>query len=312
MKDSITAVIIGLNENKNLRNAIRSVQKCGISEVVYVDSGSTDDSVAVAERNGAMKLVIKNSFRSPGFARNVGVDHVDTPFVLLMDGDMKLDSRFVDKALPMFQNQSVACVTGPIKEKYPRKNIYHRAISVHWLFAQKGKNVTPAGGGLFRTEYFKQVQGYNPEIPAGEEIELRNKLVERGYVIKSSDTYFADHDLGIEGLGDFVRRAIREGRLQGYALMHSDNKAISTYRRLAIKNCVLMLAFFVLCLLAGIMQNIFLVVIPAFVLFLLVFVKNYSTITKHQDPVAMGMNILFSYLKIPMQVYALFIYIYCE
>lgn len=48
MKDTITAVIIGLNESENLKEAISSVKDSGIGKVLYVDSGSTDHSVHIA------------------------------------------------------------------------------------------------------------------------------------------------------------------------------------------------------------------------------------------------------------------------
>jgi glycosyltransferase involved in cell wall biosynthesis len=305
MKDSITAVIIGLNEGRNLEKAICSVRESGINSVIYVDSCSTDNSVAIAKCHGARVLIIENPLQSPGFARNKGVEHVSTTYVLLLDGDMTLDREFADNALLLFRDKSVACVTGPIRESFPRKNIYHRAISVHWLYAQTKEPATPAGGGLFKTEYFRQVNGYNPKIPAGEEIELRNKLLDNGFAIKSLGSYFANHDLNMNGLGDFVQRAIREGNLQAYALFDSENNFINRYKRLAIKNCSLMIAFLFWCIFSAFSRNLFLLIIPMILLILLVSLKNYYVITNHQDPIAMGLNIWFSYLKIPIQVYAL-------
>lgn len=229
-----------------------------------------------------------------------------------MDGDMILDDEFVEHALPLLEDEKVACVTGPINERFQRKNIYHRAISVHWLFPQKGESITPAGGGLFRTEYFKHIKGYNPEIPAGEEIELRNKILQQGYVVKSVDTYFAEHDLGMEGLGDLIRRAMREGRLQGYALKDKNNSAIANYKRLAVKNCILMFILLMLIFVAVFQFSFFIFFNLVFFFFIIVLLKNFQMIMRHQDPVAIGLSILLSYLKIPIQVYALIKYVFLK
>src|SRR3954470_20203184 len=73
---TIAAVVIGRNEGARLEPSLRSVQQAGLL-LVYVDSGSSDASVAVAQKAGVpvVKLDPKRPF-SAGRARNEGVDEV--------------------------------------------------------------------------------------------------------------------------------------------------------------------------------------------------------------------------------------------
>ena len=49
--DDVGVVVIGRNEGERLRRCLESVVAAG-RHVVYVDSGSTDDSVAMAQARG--------------------------------------------------------------------------------------------------------------------------------------------------------------------------------------------------------------------------------------------------------------------
>src|ERR1700744_855397 len=72
---SVGVVLIGRNEGERLRRALESLAKRA-EQLVYVDSGSTDDSVALARSFGAtvVELDLRRPFtaaraRNEGFAQ---------------------------------------------------------------------------------------------------------------------------------------------------------------------------------------------------------------------------------------------------
>src|SRR5690349_24022488 len=95
----MASVVIGRNEGSRLDLSLRSVQAAGL-HVVYVDSGSTDGSPALARK---LKVpVIELDGRRPfsaGRARNEGVHEVlrrwpGTTYAMFLDGDCLLDAGF--------------------------------------------------------------------------------------------------------------------------------------------------------------------------------------------------------------------------
>lgn len=79
----IAAVILTLNEAKNIQDCIQSVNWA--DRVVIVDTFSTDNTVALAQAAGAE--IITHRFENYAQIRNVGLDRVDSPWIFFVDAD---------------------------------------------------------------------------------------------------------------------------------------------------------------------------------------------------------------------------------
>ncbi len=90
----ITGVVITLNESKNIVECIQSLQQV-CSEIVVVDSNSTDNTRELAESLGA-KVVIQ-SYLGDGIQKNVGLDHTDNSWILSIDADERLTDEMVSE-----------------------------------------------------------------------------------------------------------------------------------------------------------------------------------------------------------------------
>jgi tetratricopeptide (TPR) repeat protein len=85
LTQTVTAALIVRDEEKFLCRCLASLQKA-VDEIVVVDTGSTDRSMAIAREAGARLLRIEwgNDFAA---ARNVGLEAVKTDWVLYIDAD---------------------------------------------------------------------------------------------------------------------------------------------------------------------------------------------------------------------------------
>ncbi|MCM3628004.1 glycosyltransferase [Paenibacillus glycanilyticus] len=85
----ISLCMIVKNEEKHLPGCLDSVQ--GIAdEIIIVDTGSTDETVAIAERYGA--VVIRSGWEHDfAKARNKGVERASGEWILFLDADEQLD-----------------------------------------------------------------------------------------------------------------------------------------------------------------------------------------------------------------------------
>ncbi|MBY5968035.1 glycosyltransferase family 2 protein [Halomonas denitrificans] len=84
----ITGIIITLNEQDNVEGAIASLQPV-CDEIIVVDSGSDDDTVALAEAAGAK--VIHQPYLGDGPQKAFAVPQARHDWILALDADERLD-----------------------------------------------------------------------------------------------------------------------------------------------------------------------------------------------------------------------------
>jgi hypothetical protein len=86
---SVTACIIARDEEERLPACLASVAFC--DEVVVVDSGSTDATVAIARAAGA--TVVEERWHGFAIQRNIALDHAHGDWVLEIDADERVSDR---------------------------------------------------------------------------------------------------------------------------------------------------------------------------------------------------------------------------
>jgi GT2 family glycosyltransferase len=209
-------VVIGRNEGERLRRCFESVRGESAS-IVYVDSGSTDDSVAMA-RSLAVEVVELD--RSIPFtaarARNAGVDRLmslypSTDLVLFVDGDCEIRAGWIAAARHAFAaDPKLAAVAGRLRERFPQASIYNRLCDMEWD-ASPGAASSVGGIAVVRAAAFRDVAGFNPRIIAGEEPELCVRLRRAGWKIARLDAEMALHDAAMTRFSQWWKRAVRAG-----------------------------------------------------------------------------------------------------
>lgn len=88
----ITGNIITLNEEKNIKACIESLQEV-CDEIIVVDSNSSDNTVEIAKSLGA--LVIIQSYLGDGPQKNVVLNHASNDWILSIDADERLDADMI-------------------------------------------------------------------------------------------------------------------------------------------------------------------------------------------------------------------------
>jgi GT2 family glycosyltransferase len=217
-------VAIGRNEGERLRRCLTAVPAA--VPRVYVDSGSTDDSVALAQSLGAsvIQLDLSEPFtaaraRNAGFAKLLA-DHPGLPLVQFVDGDCEMVAGWLDAAQgSLQQHPEVAVVCGRRRERFPQASIYNALCDAEWN-TPVGETEACGGDALFRVRAFEQVGRYNPALIAGEEPELCVRLRQAGWKILRLDQEMTWHDAAMTRWSQWWKRARRAGHAyaQGAAL----------------------------------------------------------------------------------------------
>ncbi len=209
-------VVIGRNEGQRLERCLKSLSVSGVP-LVYVDSGSTDASVALAEARGA--TVVNLDLRVPftaARARNAGfrrlcASHPSLAFVFFVDGDCEVDSGWTEAALSfIWRHPKAAAVCGRLRERYPERSVYNRLCDLEWD-AAVGEVRSCGGIVVMRVDALRAVGGFRDELIAGEEPELCVRLRKSGWTVWRIASEMALHDAALLRFGQWWRRAKRGG-----------------------------------------------------------------------------------------------------
>lgn len=209
-------VVIGRNEGARLRRALSSIPR-GIGTALYVDSGSSDSSIALAKSLGfsVHELDPSRPF-SAARARREGAEILlqeipDLQFIQFLDGDCALVDGWMEIATAhLCEHKETAIVCGLLSEAAPERSVYNRIIAVRW---NASTGPIDACGGIFmiRASVYTQAGGFNPALMTGEEAELCARVRKAGYRIDRLDTGMASHDAAIVTFAQWWGRAVWGG-----------------------------------------------------------------------------------------------------
>lgn len=209
-------VVIGRNESPRLLLCLRSVLLLACP-VVYADSNSTDDSVALADGLG-VTVVRLDPARPMNAARGrkEGFEcllqaHPGLTQVLFIDGDCELQPDFIPAAQAVLDKHSeVAVVCGRRSERHPQASVYNRIADLEWNTPVGVRN-SCGGDALMRVSAYVEAGGFDATVLAGEEPELCARLRRLGFTVWRIDVAMTRHDMNMHRLQQWWQRGVRSG-----------------------------------------------------------------------------------------------------
>jgi glycosyltransferase involved in cell wall biosynthesis len=209
-------VIIGRSEGDRLRRALdplgQSPGRC-----VYVDSGSTDGSVAYAKGRGVavVELTSDRPFTAAR-GRNAGFDYLlgrwpEVEHVQFLDGDCGLSASWLAAGHATLEaDHQLAVATGRLRELRPAASVYNRLCDIEWD-RPIGDIKTCGGIAMIRASAYREVGGMNPDLIAGEEADLHIRMRQRGWKLRRIAETMAYHDADLTAFGQWWKRNLRAG-----------------------------------------------------------------------------------------------------
>jgi glycosyltransferase involved in cell wall biosynthesis len=229
MRPEISYVVLTLNSSKTLAKCLDAIQSQSISkEILVVDSGSTDNTLAIANECGIR--VIKEHDRNIAESRNLGVLNSTGRYIAFVDSDCVLCKDWDKRLVAHIKGDVVGACGIPISAERT------------WVTDQLDKNVLL---GMDRTLMVESIATMNALYDAkifrgnilfdarmnrvGEDLELNLHLKEMGYCLVQDGTVIVRH-YHPTTLRKLCRRHFEYGK--GYAatfMMHTDIVSPSFY-----------------------------------------------------------------------------------
>lgn len=215
-KSHLGVVAIGRNEGDRLKQCLESIVGRAAA-VVYVDSGSSDGSVALAQRLGADVVELDRSrpftaarARNEGFRRLRQIA-AQLDYVQFVDGDCEVVTGWLEAAAGFLgAHAEVAAVCGRRRERHPERSIYNLACDIEWD-TPVGETKACGGDVMLRAAAFEAGGGYRDDLIAGEEPELCVRLRALGWHIHRLPVEMTRHDAAMVRFGQWWRRSVRTG-----------------------------------------------------------------------------------------------------
>ena len=222
-RESVGAVVIGRNEGPRLHACLASIVG-RFDTIVYVDSGSTDDSMAIAAGFGISSVLLDS--RRPftaARARNTGFRYLrqrmpDVAHVQFLDGDCVLSSHWLDTARAVMRRApEAAVVCGRRRERHPHASVYNWLCDREWN-TPVGEARACGGDALMRVAAFEAAGGFAEDIIAGEEPDLCHRLRGAGWRVYRIASEMSVHDAAMTRFSQWWQRNRRSGHASAEAL----------------------------------------------------------------------------------------------
>jgi GT2 family glycosyltransferase len=219
-----TVIIPVLNNAQGLARCIEAIRRGGIAfELIVVDNGSCDETLAVARRYA--DLVLECPGLTIGGMRNQGVKFASGSVLVFTDSDQEPSENWLESGLRSLSSDPSAGLVGarvhaPSGSHWVAKTWdLHRRHSdingeIEWLEA----------GNLFaRREAFERVGGFRSDLIASEDVDLSFRIRRAGYRVVCDPRIVNYHHGDPQTLGEFFLKERWRGssgwkawRTQGY------------------------------------------------------------------------------------------------
>jgi glycosyltransferase involved in cell wall biosynthesis len=171
-----------------LEEAIASaLSEPDVESLLVIDDGSDPPiKLAAAENRNRRVRVLQQPNRGPSAARNLGIDHADAPFILLLDHDDALEPGGLAAGLALAERLSAAAV---VSARYEQRGVERKLKEVPEAWGDRrlpipGEIFRPlaifgASGLLLRRSCLEQVR-FDPALLIGEDRDFLRRVANAG------------------------------------------------------------------------------------------------------------------------------------
>jgi glycosyltransferase involved in cell wall biosynthesis len=207
-------IIPTLNEEKLIGKLLKQISDKSLKdiynyEVIVSDGGSTDNTVELAINYcDIVKVHCEKYKQNIAKGRNVGAEFSNGEILIFLNADTVLSNpvKFFDFLNNHFYNSNYLAMTCfvrifPSEETTPDK-IFHFMYNRYFQML----NFLGVGMGrgecqIIRKDVFKQFDGYNEALAAGEDFDLFKRIRRKGKILYSNDIFIFESPRRFRKLG---------------------------------------------------------------------------------------------------------------
>ena len=189
----VSVIIPTFNEAKNVGRLLTSLKKQSHKhiEIIVVDDGSTDATVAIARKYGVKVFRRKHAERS--VQRNFGARGARGQYLLFLDADMELSPFVIASCLKNIDDHKALII--------PEKTVGRGFMATVRKFEREMYmgDLTIEVARFFPRRVFNELAGYDPNLTGTEDYDLPKRIIDE-YGRKSigwAKEYILHHETGL-------------------------------------------------------------------------------------------------------------------
>lgn len=169
----LSVVIPCFNEEKYLTKLLESLvqHKTDLHEIIVVDGGSRDKTIAIAEKYNC--TVLSSSVARRSVQLDLGGKVASGNILLFVHADSILPEKFASEIeAAVVRGSSVGCFRLKFNPSTPFLRFFEIFVGLPWLICRGGDQ------GLFISQkLYKQIGGYNVDLHIMEDVDIVRKAV---------------------------------------------------------------------------------------------------------------------------------------
>lgn len=200
----ISFIIIGYNEEKFLDMCFQSIYNAILCaqinkyEIIYVDSNSSDKSIAIACVYKEVKIFKIIGKCNAAIARNIGAKEAQGDIFFFIDGDMEINKDFIPSVIDENGNLIHDLISGQIIDKFHDSNFSRvwesPRFSIKLLYNPGNYQVLSSGVFIIKKDLWVSMNGMRTKFKSGEELDLGLRLARKGYFLFMNEKVITLHN----------------------------------------------------------------------------------------------------------------------
>lgn len=204
-QNKISFIVIGLNEDWRLSLCLKAVKELIAfnslqnTEIIYVDSDSTDNSIEFAKEQNVDKIFKISGNINAAIARNVGVNSATGELLFFIDGDIVIKPFDLNILLNANIKLKYGYVVGFLDDvNYTSDWQFINQAPRNYKFETKDRQVTTAGSGIFiiEKETWLKFKGMDERLRRTQDRDLSLRMAKKGIVgIRKAEIFGLHHTI---------------------------------------------------------------------------------------------------------------------
>lgn len=203
-------------------------------EIIVVDDASNDQTVEVIKKFNVELISLKTNHKAP-FCRNLAAERAEGEILAFLDSDCVVSPSWLTELVPVFRDPEVGVVGGRIDSFFNTTGLdRYEQVSSSLIMGNHDKRsdkrerffYVPSCNLLARKKTFHAVNGFNPDLVVGEDVDLCWRIQDSGKFVEFRPGGVVWHRHRNE-LGAFSRRRFDYGTSEPLLQkLHPDRKKI--------------------------------------------------------------------------------------
>lgn len=209
MKNSVSLLLICLNEEAVIDDCLKSLKYSKYDELVIVDGGSTDKTISICK-----KYKSKIIFSSPSMTEQLikGLNIIESKYVILIETDHVYPKNFVSDFLNLFLKSNIDAGQSKLNYKPKYKTFFNLGHKVFYEVHNSRKNIEffLQGGSVWKTEEIKNIMNKMSTKGYGMDTERSEIIREKKLKVKYLDIFVEES--GTSNFEKFISRMRNYGK----------------------------------------------------------------------------------------------------